>query len=83
MYLFSNLETGRVPVNQIQIYYIAHYLALGRFTQWHDLKTHMINTHAGYTSKLFYPGNPADNVLKNFIENINRIESDDRTTEPA
>ena len=82
MYLFSNLETGRGPVNQIQIYYIAHYLASGRFEQWHDLKTHMISMHAGYTSKLFYPGNPADNVLKNFIENINRIEFNDRTAKP-
>ena len=81
MYLFSNLETGRGPVNQIQIYYIAHYLASGRFVQWHDLKTHMINMHAGYTSKLFYPGNPADNVLKNFIENINRLEIDARTAD--
>ena len=41
----------------------------------------MISTHAGYTSKLFYPGNPADNVLKNFIENINRLEIDARTAD--
>jgi hypothetical protein len=29
----------------------------------------MMDEHTGYTGKMFYPGSPADNVLKNFIDN--------------
>jgi len=72
LFLFGNLETGKGPVNQIQIYYIAHYLAEGRFKRWQRLKNQMMNQHTGYTSKLFYPGSPADNVLKNFMRNMKR-----------
>jgi len=74
IFLFGNLETGKGPVNQIQIYYIAHYLAEGTFKKWFQLRQQMMNEHTGYTSKLFYPGNPADNVLKNFIINMERLE---------
>lgn len=70
VFLFGNRETGKGPVNQIQIYYIAHYLAEGRFRKWHELRSRMIEAHTGYTSKLFYPGNPADSVLKNFLRNV-------------
>ncbi len=70
VFLFGNLETGKGPVNQIQIYYIAHYLAKGTFGKWHELRQQMTDEHTGYTSKLFYPGNPADNVLKNYLINM-------------
>jgi hypothetical protein len=73
MFLFSNLETGKGPINQIQTYYIAHYLAKGPFQEWQQLRKQMRDEHTGYTSRMYYPGNPADNVLKNFIFNMERL----------
>ena len=75
IFLFSNLETGKGPVNQIQVYYIAHYLAKGLFKEWEQLKSYMISNHTGYTDKLLFPGSSADNVLKNYITNINRLNA--------
>jgi hypothetical protein len=73
MFLFSNLETGKGPINQIQTYYIAHYLAEGLFREWQQLRKQMRDEHTGYTRRMYYPGNPADNVLKNFIFNMERL----------
>ena len=73
IYLFSNLETGQGAINQIQVYYIAKYLAEGRFATWPQLKEQMEKAHSDYTSKLYYPGSPADDVLKNYLYNIKRL----------